>query len=434
MKTKNLMLSIMLFMAASGVHGQTPDNPAISGDCEWYVSHEKLTIKPRYSGYLAGELELWTGDAPWKDYAESIREVEIKSVYTIFAKTVRGMFAGMKNLRSLDISGLRVTELADKESITLKPTDEGYMFYDTPCPSVITLPEPENLRIEDTGIPLPDFKGVADYIQKVNGNDLSNPTGAKYYNYEEMQQAWAVDKSEKRWAGTYVLMKSASSMPKTYTLNATTGLGTLCYPVAINLISQNKWKAMAYRVTGYRMENGSPTLELTQWNEGTLPANTPVMLFKDGGATITLPTSTSDFSLAPRTVSDEGNLLVGCYGSPTIFGDPDGYVAADSRQYVYQMNKEGKIAFYRVNPDKPMHATSYRCYLELPASSVAEQHNVARYDFTIPSGEETSVLDGLTADVDGNALQGVYDLQGKRVKQMVPGNVYIVNGVKVVVK
>lgn len=432
MKTKNLMLSILLFMAASGVHGQTPDNPAVSNTCKWYVSHERLTIEP-LSG-ASGELDNWTGTAPWSEYAESIREVEIAGRYTVYAKTVRSMFAGMKNLRSLNISGLNVTELDDKASITLTPTDEGYMFYGAQCPSVITLPDPKNLRIDNYGIPLPDFKNVADYIQKVDNGDLYNPSGKKYNNYEEMQQAWISDKSEALWQGTYVLMKNASTAPTSYTVSASTGLGTLCYPVPVNLLSRGEWKVKAYRVTGYSSNDGTPTLELTQWNEGTLPANTPVMLYKEGGTTLTLSTQTSDFSLAPRIINDEGNFLKGCYGSPTIFGDPDGYVPADSRQYVYQMSKEGKIAFYRVNPDKPIHAVSYRCYLELPASSVAEQQNVARYDFTIPSGEETSVLDGLTADVDGNAQQGVYDLQGRRVKQMVPGNVYIVNGMKVVVK
>lgn len=428
---KKVILPIMLLVIAGGVNGQTADKPAHSGTCQWYVAHETLTIEP-LTGETEGELANWTGDAaPWSEYAESIRDVEVSS--TVYAKTVRAMFANMKNLRKLNLSGLNITKLVDAEDLSLTSTDEGYMFYGAQCPSIITLPAPKNIRFEDKGIPLPDFKNVADYIQKVGNGTLYVPNGAKYNSYEDMSTAWDSDKRDEQWEGTYVLMKNATQT--TYTVTAATGLGTLCYPEKVNLLSNGEWKVKAYRITGYSIDDGASKLVLTQWNESTLTANTPVLLYKEGGTTLTLPKPTNDISLAPRIINDandETNLLKGCYGNPTIFGDPDEYVAANSRQYVYQ-TKNGKTSFYRVNPDKPIYATSFRCYLELPASSVAERQNAAKYDFAIPSDEPTSVLNTLTSQSD-NSRQGVYDLQGRRVKEMTPGNVYVVNGVKVVVR
>ena len=430
MKKKKFLPLLLLFVMAGEIHGETIGYSGTCGNCQWSVEHEKLTIKP-----LAGTdgiLNSWVTDqnvnAPWSEYAESIREIEISS--TVYAKTVRAMFAGMKNLRSMDLTGLNVGQLEDKESLKLDSNNEGYMFYQSSCPSVITLPDPNNLRIDDMGIPLPSFIGAADYIQKVGNGDIYNPKGSIYKSYEEMKTAWDNKGEDNIWNGTYVLMKALKA--STYSVNSTTGLGTLCYPADVTLLSNNEWKAKAYRITGYRIENGNPTLELTQWSNGTLTANTPVMLYKEGGATLTLSNVVTDFSLAPRVISQDGNLLKGCYGTPTIFGDPDGYVYSNSYQYVYQTQNE-KTSFYRVNPNRPIHATSFRCYLELPKSSVTEQKNAPKFDFVIPSGDVTSVLDVFMEQGESNR-QGVYDLQGRRVKEMIPGNIYVVNGVKVVVK
>lgn len=89
--------------------------------------------------------------------------------------------------------------------------------------------------------------------------------------------------------------------------------------------------------------------------------------------------------------------------------------------YVLQ-NLNGLTGFYRVNPDKPVEVSAYRCYM----------NNVTEADCVrIMFGNETGIGElNATSVSKGKA----FDLQGRRVKKNAARGVYILNGEKVVVK
>lgn len=391
------------------------------GTCEWSVSHETLTIRP-LDGASEGELADWGATAPWHDAASSITVVRLYD--TVKPVTLKGMFAGMSNLQFLVINGIDFSKVGDsKADITVEK-----IFADTPCPQMLLLPASLTVT-PGVQLPLPDLADADARLQDVANGTMFSPAGNVYSSSKEMVAALAAESVQ------HFIVQTKTLVERSYTINSTTGMGTLCYPVAINLLDDDRnYKARPYRVTSVEKDANGVVLVLEAYGKTTLEANTPVLLFRDGGTTITLPKSSGRVSMAPVTVSEEGNLLVGCNGRFPIFGDPDSYDETLSRQYVYQ-KKNGKVAFYRVRPSVPVHTTPYRCFLELPAADVQSKLNVPRIDFSTPSDGPTAIDRILSDGVhDGAARSGVYDLQGRRVDEMRPGNMYIVNGVKVFVK
>ncbi len=93
--------------------------------------------------------------------------------------------------------------------------------------------------------------------------------------------------------------------------------------------------------------------------------------------------------------------------------------AAPTGSYVMQKLND-KVGFYKVSEEKPINVPANRAYVTVAGSEV-----------------KAFYLDGATG-INGvfDALQNgdIYDLTGRKVQRMQKGNVYIVNGKKVVVK
>ena len=433
---KRFITSMLTLMAGTviGAYGQTEGTTpsGTCGDCTWKVEHETLTIQPIEGTY--GTLKAWDNKAPWSDYSEGIRRIKIEN--TVKPATVKNMFAGMKNLIYMDISGLDLTNITNNDT---EGTNSG-MFTGTKCPYVMVLPKPKST--DDFEFRIPDFADTDnDALQRVGNGDLTNPNGAIFHSLTEMKNEWknATSETLDNWGGTYV--RTRKLVESKYKTNTTTGLGTLCYPLDVQLVDNNEWIANAYKVTS-ASDGQSYTLVLTKLGLSdltsgqNLPPNTPVMLYKKGGATISLPGSDKVYySLAPHEIKcTDGNMLVGCYGYSILFGDPNNYNEDNSTQYVYQTNsKTQKTAFYRINPNTPVHTVPFRCYLELPEAAASNRLNAPKFDFSIPSGDTTGITSAVSDTAD-SPQQGVFDLQGHRVSDMVPGNIYIVNGIKVLVR
>ncbi len=149
--------------------------------------------------------------------------------------------------------------------------------------------------------------------------------------------------------------------------------------------------------------------------ETTIPANTPVVLFKEDGLAATT------FYGKDNSVEDEYTvgLLTGVYTTKVA---PDG-------SYILQKHDGEDAGFYKVNYesleaqslDKP-NVPANRAYLTAPA-----QVQVKAFFF----GSDT---DGIKSVFDGIAAGKIYDLSGRKVAKMQKGNTYIVNGKKVNVK
>lgn len=213
-----------------------------------------------------------------------------------------------------------------------------------------------------------------------------------------------------RFWGQYTGLKSLKGFKDAYmkdikesamTILAANEWGTLCYPASVEIPEG----VTAYTATAIEDE----VVELSEV-EGDIPANTPVLLSTSTTAELTLPTAKHVTSLAAPVAMD-GNLLVGCTGA---------LVLNEANQYVLQKQND-EVAFYRVNPTKPITTRAYRCYLEIPSKAGAK--------ITFAFSEATGI-----SSVKTNRLNQIYDLNGRKVEKIQKGVIYIINNHKVIVK
>ena len=140
-----------------------------------------------------------------------------------------------------------------------------------------------------------------------------------------------------------------------------------------------------------------------------VPAGTPVLLYKDGGATENIPVMTG-----AAAVTD--NDLVAGTGAT---------VATDGGEYTNMiLNNVDGIGFYFANGQT---VAADKAYLHI-ATSLAPEAAASRLVFVF-DGETTAISTVKQAAGEG----AVYNLSGQRVGQPTKG-LYIVNGKKVVIK
>lgn len=156
----------------------------------------------------------------------------------------------------------------------------------------------------------------------------------------------------------------------------------------------------ASKITGVA-ENGSTLIE--EPVEGTIPANTPVLLYSESALTQTFYGQ----STATADTYTEG-LLTGVYVNTEV---PVG-------SYVL-LNKNNQVGFYEVVDAIPT-VKSNRCYLTVTGSTAPM--------FSLERGEGTTSIE--EAELTNETVV-IYDLAGRRVEKMEKG-IYIVNGKKVI--
>lgn len=213
-----------------------------------------------------------------------------------------------------------------------------------------------------------------------------------------------------RFWGQYTGLKSICGFKDAYNkdiavsalnITAANKWGTLCYPNDVEIPEGAKAYIAADVVEG--------VVELVEV-EGTIPANTPVLVYTDNGANLTLPATKHVTSLA-EPVKTAGNLFVGCTGAFTL---------NQSNQYILQKQND-EVAFYRVNPEKPITTVPYRCYLETESTEAAK--------LGIAIDETTGI-----SEVKAENRNEIYDLSGRKVEKMQKGVIYIINNHKVIIK
>ena len=148
---------------------------------------------------------------------------------------------------------------------------------------------------------------------------------------------------------------------------------------------------------------------LTKVNE--VPAGTPILLVKDGGATEDIPVTTG-----AATVSDN-DLVAGT----------DAAVATVDGEYTNMIlnNVGGNVGFYFAAGQT---VAADKAYLHIATSLAPEAEAGARLLFVFDG--ETTAISNVKQAASENA---VYNLSGQRVGQPTKG-LYIVNGKKVVIK
>lgn len=176
---------------------------------------------------------------------------------------------------------------------------------------------------------------------------------------------------------------------------------TLCYPADVTLAEGMK----AYKATD--VVNG--VVELVEV-ETTVPAYEPVLLYCAETAVLELPATSYVYNGAP-SIKHDGNIFVGCLASSTL---------NQSNQYILQKQND-EVAFYRVNPEKPITTVPYRCYLETESTEAAK--------LGIAIDETTGI-----SEVKAENRNDIYDLSGRKVEKMQKGVIYIINNHKVIIK
>ena len=170
-------------------------------------------------------------------------------------------------------------------------------------------------------------------------------------------------------------------------------------------------------ITVYKAKVNGSTVKLTEVTGGIVPANTGVILYKDVDAatTIAVPVTTTD-----ATITD--NELVGTTVR-TLVAKQSG----DNFNYILQNGQDGIV--FNMATAEGAYMPANRAYL-----STAYDASGAGSRLTVVFGNDEGETTGIdTVDSEKVTANGVaYDLQGRRVENPKKGDLYIVNGRKVV--
>lgn len=160
-------------------------------------------------------------------------------------------------------------------------------------------------------------------------------------------------------------------------------------------------------VTAYyikAMNNGYAKLEAVEEGK-TIPADAGVTLMADAAGSYMM-TGASNFANAALT----DNMLVGSSNGTVTFGD-------GVEGYILKGDGDGGVAFYKATGTLGKN----KAYLNLDGAELSAGVRIT--------------IDGTTAIEDVVEVQGaedvIYDLYGRRVSEMLSGNIYIVGGKKV---
>ena len=125
------------------------------------------------------------------------------------------------------------------------------------------------------------------------------------------------------------------------------------------------------------------------------------------------------YSFEGYSIAEEDSYTVGLFTGTYV----DYQTEVGTNTYVLQKNNNGGAAFYLVGDARPW-VRAYRCYMTYKDAAGAPMFSISR-------GEDTTGIENSTLNAPSTVI---YDLMGRKVTTMVKGNMYIVNGKKVVIK
>lgn len=166
-------------------------------------------------------------------------------------------------------------------------------------------------------------------------------------------------------------------------------------------------------VKAYKMvqSTSANSVKMEELTDG-IPANTGVVLFGENQSSVSLKTKAASSS------DVFGNLM-----KPNVsdYDLPGSVEIGGTTYYNYTLGMDnGKIAFLRSSGEGTLAAG--KAYLQLPASSAAR--------VSIVFEDETTGISSM--DNEQSTMNGVYDLQGRKVDDVTKKGLYILNGKKVI--
>lgn len=186
----------------------------------------------------------------------------------------------------------------------------------------------------------------------------------------------------------------------------------------------------AYYISGFTTYNNQNWLMLEQLADGIVPAETAVLLkcknFDSSKSNRLIPLNTMDPS-CPEIPLIENNMLKGVYQLNDTESDPKHITFDPDLHKIFSVNDEGVVGFYQLAPGTELKAN--KVYLDLSNMTPAQKSIPARISFY----DETDIDDVLVpADAEVITDNIIYDIHGRRVRECLPGQLYIINGKKVV--
>ena len=251
--------------------------------------------------------------------------------------------------------------------------------------------------------------GDADYVVLGNSPSFSN---ASYEATKIVRNVVIPDGAKFCWINNtaynsnlyidYVTLTKVESVPVTIT-----AAGYATYVPSYDLDFTGK------TIEAYKVKVSTKGIA-TLTKVDNVPAGTPVLLYKEGGATEDIPVMTGAAAVT------ENDLVAGTGAA----------VATDGGDYTNMILNNGSegIGFYFANDQT---VATNRAYLHIA--------NTLAPDAAVAGSRMSMVFDGEATGVDATLVNSekvnsdVYDLQGRRVAQPTKG-LYIVNGKKVIIK
>lgn len=198
-------------------------------------------------------------------------------------------------------------------------------------------------------------------------------------------------------------VKAAATSTLSLKVSATNKFGTCILPFDYELPADGSLEAYTCA------EATADALVLSK--ASMIAAYTPYILYSEAGFSATL-SGTVDATQYPADGIVQSGYLVGTVVQTQL---------TEATSYVMQ-NQGSGVKFYQVDPASPFVLTAGKCYVELPEGTNALALRI-----------------GGTTGIDNSELttqnsQLIYNILGLRVETMQPGQIYIVNGRKVIAK
>ena len=322
------------------------------------------------------------------DNCQNLASLNVTNFNTANVTNMQGMFSGCSALTSI---------YASDKFVTGQVTDGSNMFSN--CTNLKGFIDYKN-NSDKTDHIFANYKtGYFTKLVGKNGDEKIGATG------ETLATDNLVLDDDKDFVAYEPFAAKAASYNRT--MNAGTAWGTLCLPFAI--VQSQETGCKFYRLTGIDNDNDCITLE--SYEEGEIPAGTPV-LFKmnEGKTSLSLSASNAEIATAPTVAGT--NTDVNLVGSFTKIGGKDNQGLAE---YDYII---GKNKFWRVSDlddgngvgIKPMRAYIHPAYEYLARAAM----------LSIGKGDGTTAIDNLNA-ISNDANAEYYDANGRRTNGLQKG-------------
>lgn len=211
------------------------------------------------------------------------------------------------------------------------------------------------------------------------------------------------------WCDKFIVKLVPTSAAEVKTLSSTaTNWGTVCLPYTAQTVEGTT----IYTVTGSSDEG----IVVDPKEDGILVAGTPYVFKAEKEGSFY---KASNDEVTEPVAGD--NNLVGILADKTLTGDEiDNILILAASDGIWHLMGSGATVNFKAN----------RAYLSALPNAVSE----VKANYSIIGTDVPTAINGMNAGILSDAPAAIYTLAGQRVSSMVKGNIYIVNGKKVLVK